>query len=326
MSPPRAALLTSRRDPSGGSDELQLVAALEAHGVEASWVCWDAPLFDSERFDGIVVRSVWDYTDRCEAFLQRIDALAARGARIANAPPLLRWNAEKSYLLALAERGVDIVPTRIGDGAQLGELAREALDRGWADIVMKPAVAAGGLRTWRGPTSAVLGDGVSASRMACDRVADPRMALAPRAGERWLVQPFVESVLSEGELSLVWLGGERSHAVRKRPRAGEFRVQERWGGHTEPFTADDATWREGARMIAASLDAAACDASARPLEPPLYARVDGVVVDGRFVLGEIELIEPVLFLSSASGSLDRFAAAITRWIESAPGGAAEARA
>ena len=42
-------------------------------------------------------------------------------------------------------------------------------------------------------------------------------------------------------------------------------------------------------------------------EPWLYARVDGCIVDGRFVLMELEMLEPDLFFNLAPEAAPRFA-------------------
>ncbi len=123
------------------------------------------------------------------------------------------------------------------------------------------------------------------------------------------MQPFVESVLSEGEWSLMFFGGRYSHATLKRPRAGDYRVQAEFGGAWE--RADP-----GPERIAA----AAAVLSARPFpdSDTLYARVDGVSDGGRFALMEIELVEPSLFLAADDAAAGRFAAAIANRLAGAP--------
>ena len=48
--------------------------------------------------------------------------------------------------------------------------------------------------------------------------------------------------------------------------------------------------------------------------PLLYARVDGIERDGRFVLMELEINEPFLYIASSVAAAERFADAIVRTI------------
>ena len=113
-----------------------------------------------------------------------------------------------------------------------------------------------------------------------------------------LVQPFLAEIQTAGEWSLIFLGGEYSHATLKRPRAGDFRVQEQLGGSAEPARATPALI-EQARAVVASISG-----------PWIYARVDGLEIDGVFTLMELELIEPSLFLATDPQAPARFAEAI----------------
>jgi hypothetical protein len=50
-------------------------------------------------------------------------------------------------------------------------------------------------------------------------------------------------------------------------------------------------------------------------ETPLYARVDGIARGSAFLLMELELIEPNLFLGEGRGAAERLAAAIARRLD-----------
>jgi glutathione synthase/RimK-type ligase-like ATP-grasp enzyme len=121
-----------------------------------------------------------------------------------------------------------------------------------------------------------------------------------------LLQPFAEEVSRDGEYSFTFIDGELSHATLKRAKAGEFRVQTVYGGSVEPIDAP-----------AALSDQASHALSVLP-EMPLYARVDGIARGSAFLLMELELIEPNLFLAAATGAANRFAAAIVRRLEGRP--------
>src|SRR5204862_3736273 len=107
-----------------------------------------------------------------------------------------------------------------------------------------------------------------------------------------LVQPFVHEV-EHGEVSLMYFGGVLSHAVRKRPGAGDFRVQAEHGGSVQAHVPTDAE-REVARAALAAVPVAAT-----------YARIDLVTTAGGPLLMEAELIEPELFLPFAAGAAPR---------------------
>ena len=108
---------------------------------------------------------------------------------------------------------------------------------------------------------------------------------------------YLTEVPNHGEWSLIFIGGEYSHSVLKRAAPGEFRVQWEYGG-TATSARPISAMLQAAKKIVASLD-----------EPAEYARVDGILCRDEFVLMELELIEPVLFLRLQSAA-DRFVEAI----------------
>ncbi|HET8566718.1 MAG TPA: hypothetical protein VFL77_09635 [Solirubrobacterales bacterium] len=264
---PRIAIATCAAYPDLKGDDELLRAALEELGCEARSVAWDEPGAGWDGFDLCLVRSTWDYHDKHDEFLAWAARVEAAG-RLRNPADLIAWNSDKSYLRELEQGGVTIVPTAwVAPGAGT-ELDALLADRGWEEAVVKPTVDLGARNLHRvrgGEGSAALTD-----------------ALA-RGGT--MVQPFLPSLESEGELSLVYIAGTFSHAVRKRPAPGDFRVQSIWGGTVEPAVPRP-TEIELAERALAHLD-----------EPPLYARADLVTgPDGDPCLIELELIEPNLYL------------------------------
>jgi glutathione synthase/RimK-type ligase-like ATP-grasp enzyme len=282
----RVALATYGRLPELDPDDRPLIPALAALGVAAEPVVWDDGAERWDEFDAVVVRSCWDYHLRIRSFLDWLARLESQGVAVLNSPDLLRWNADKRYLLDLATRGIAIVPTRLvarGEAVALADLLAEL---GLDQAVVKPAVSASAHATWR------------ASRRAAEDDEGRWRALIA-AGDA-LVQPFVPQVSEAGEWSLVCFGGRASHAVVKRPGAGGWRVQHEFGGTAEARPAPTALLESAARV----LEAAGAGAST-------YARVDGCLVDGAFVLMELELIEPQLFLGLESEAVGRLARAIS---------------
>ncbi|MEP6991518.1 MAG: hypothetical protein ABJA80_11370, partial [bacterium] len=217
------AFATAAAVPGVTEDDMLLARVLEAEGTSVVPAVWDDPAVEWSRFSAVVIRSCWDYHLKHEQFLAWVDRVASLGVRVFNPPSLVRWNSEKTYLRDLAGRGVAVAPTRwVGQGehVSLAELVREC---GWDAVVVKPAVSASAHETWRSGRSPADGDDERFRRMV-DR-------------GRVLVQPFLDEVQLEGEWSLLFYGGAYSHAVLKRPRKGDFRVQREHGGQSEPRVA-----------------------------------------------------------------------------------------
>ena len=188
------------------------------------------------------------------------------------------------YLRDVQARGVPVVPTHwLKRGESVG-LAALLAELGWRDAVVKPAVSASAFGSWR--TSPVT---------AAEE--QERLAALLATGDV-MVQPFTAAVATPGEWSLVFLGGQFSHAVLKRPAAGDYRVQWEFGGSAVGAV-------PGAHLVAAAERALAAAPGAA-----LYARVDGVEQDGQLVLMELELIEPHLFLGWSAPAAARLAAAL----------------
>jgi hypothetical protein len=280
------ALVTFSGLPNLSADDRLLLPALAGRGVHAEPAAWDDQAMSWESFDALVVRSTWNYHMSLETFMRWIGRVEALRIPLWNSPAVLRWNADKSYLRDLAAAGFDVVPTRwVRDGDD-STLAGLLADAGWTDAVLKPAVSASAFETWR-----VAADGVIASDESRFR------QLAARRGGA-MVQRFLPQLVSDGEWSLMFIAGDYSHAVLKRPRVGDFRVQHEHGGTATPRTPPSHV------LVAAE------EITALIPGPWLYARVDGVEIDGRFVLMELELLEPSLFLAAEPQAAERFAAAI----------------
>lgn len=284
MPPPRIAFATYERAPDLTDDDRLAAEALARAGAVVEPAIWSDPDVAWAGFDLVVLRSCWDYHRREDDFRRWLGELEAGGAAPWNPAPLVRWNLDKRYLDELGGAGVPVVPTeRVARGGRL-ELAALLARRGWDEVVVKPAVSASAWGTWR------------ASRGSA-READERAAELLRETSL-LVQPFVPEVATEGEWSLLFFGGRFSHAVLKRPKPGDFRVQADHGGSAEAASPPP-------RLVAA-----AERALSRVRWPWLYARVDGVESGGRFLLMELEMIEPALFLAHAPHAAEAFAEAI----------------
>lgn len=242
--------------------------ALAAGGAEVTPIAW-TQAGDLSDFDLVTPLVVWGYHVDYSRWLDLLDRAERHHWPMVNSPALLRWNGDKAYLAELAERGVSTVPTLAVEACCDADLeeARRRFASDW--LVIKPPVSASAMGTHRlGPND--------------DLPDDSR-------GRAMIVQPLIEEISRTGEFSLMLFDGEFSHAVVKRPKAGDFRVQEYHGGVTLPCRVPPT----GAVGLAqAALAAAPAHAA--------YARVDVVPDDqGTLRIMELELIEPSLFLDHA---------------------------
>lgn len=249
----------------------QVTPALERAGLRVRTGAWDDPAFDWGSVELAVLRTPWNYHRHVREFL----AWTRRVPRLLNPPDVVAWNAVKTYLRDLEQRGFPIVPTR------WIERDDDPLDA-WDEMVLKPTVSAGSFRTKR-----------------FLRGEAPRALLREILSEGpAMLQPYLPSVETSGERSLVFFAGELSHVVKRHPPL----ITGLHGGVSVPVEPDELDLAQ--RLLAT--------------QPPLlYARVD-LARDARGapVLMELELIEPSLFLETAPGAADRFASAALRFLRS----------
>ena len=277
---PTVLLATFSLCPDGepGGD---LLGPLAARGVDARWARWDDPDVDWAAADLVAVRSTWDYHRRLPAFLAWARAVERRTALL-NGADVFAWNADKSYLVELAEL-VPTVPSHPVDDATLVAGLRDGLAAYGAVVVKSRTGASGvGVVVAEGPQDAA-----------------PRGSRPPGP---WLVQPLVGSVRTRGESSVFVLGGRVVSQVDKRPGGADGPSS----GCTSSTAAAPAPSplepEAGARPWRRWMRPPSC--SARALD---YGRVDLMGLDGRLVVGEVELIEPGLYLDVLPGNAAPFA-------------------
>jgi glutathione synthase/RimK-type ligase-like ATP-grasp enzyme len=280
------ALVTSAAFADLYEDDQLLLAPLADLGIAAVPAVWSDPSVDWTAFDALVIRSPWDYFERAAEFRGWLGARIAERALLCNPGEVLTWNFDKGYLRELARAGVELVPTICVAPRERADIAALARARGWDDIVVKPTIGGGAYRTYRCRVEEL------------DRhAADIAQTLEDRG---LLVQPFLPEIQSGGELSLLFFDGVFSHAICKRPKAGDWRVQFQYGGTDENVRASDELIEQALTCLA------------HAPAPTVYARVDGVVKDGRFLLMELEIFEPLMFLSRHPEAPRRFAKAIDK--------------
>lgn len=284
----RIAFVTCVKYPNLTEDDAITLPLLGRLGIHTLAAIWDEPVLRWEKFHAVILRSCWDYHHRPAAFRRWVDLQDAAGVKLWNPARIVRWNMNKVYLRDLAARGVAIPKTiwiEAGESIDLAlVLNQSALD----SAVVKPAISATAHMTFR----------TSPAQAAEDQ--SKLEAILRNSGA--LVQEFMPEVSTRGEWSLLFFEGKYSHAVLKRPQEGDFRVQHDFGGSYRAATPPPAFITQ-AEAILRMVD-----------QPLLYARVDGVERGGQFVLIELELIEPALFLGADAAAPARFADAIARLV------------
>ncbi|HXV86111.1 MAG TPA: hypothetical protein VD793_05405 [Gemmatimonadales bacterium] len=273
------ALVTCGAMPGLHYDDRYLLLALREQGLTAEPVVWEDPYVDWAGIRLAVIRSAWDYCWRRAEFLNWAER-AAGETSLVNSERLVRWNTHKRYLCDLADRGVPTVPTVVLPAGSATNLEGELARYGWSDFVLKAAVAQSGRYAMRAHAG-----NLTAALAHLER-------LLPH--EDMLLQPLVASVPRTGELSLTFIDGVFTHAVRKQAVAGDFRVHEDHGGSVGPEPPGDAHLEVARRALAATG------------EPTLYARVD-LVLDhaGLPMVMEYEVVEPELFLRFSETAVAR---------------------
>ena len=257
--------------------------AFESAGLQLVEIDWRAPL---EEFDGmamVLLGTAWDYQDHPTEFLVKLGALEGKGIRVCNPPEVVRWNAEKTYLRQLEERGSTTIPTVwLPDAGREDVLvAMDAFETG--RVVVKRQVGAGGL-----------------GQHSFTRSEPPPSGW--RMGHACMIQPFLPSISEEGEYTFVFIDGQFSHGVLKRAAKGDYRIQSLYGGTESDYVPEPADL-ERAQAVLAAL----------PFDDLLYCRIDMArLPTGELAVMEAEAIEPYLYPEQGPQLGERLSAAILR--------------
>ena len=270
------------------AEAVRLKRALEDLGIRSRRVDWSSKDFDWSSADNCLFRTTWDYFERWPEFstwLNKVKSLTT----LINSPKIIHWNTDKHYLKDLESKGCPVIETLyIPKGSNI-PLSKMASQFDVTDVVVKPTVSGAGRHTYRITTSNI------------NEFESTFLEL--NNSEDYMLQPFLPSVLDDGEATLVLFDGTFSHAIKKRAAKNEFRVQDDHGGtvHHHEATQEEIECAEQAF--------AACE------ETPVYGRVDMVKgFDGKPKIMELELVEPELWLRFDDKAATKFARAIQKKI------------
>ncbi len=275
----KIAILTCEKCPELAPRDKHLLPLFEQRNIRADVIIWSDPAIEWSAYDGLLFRSVWDYHLRPEEFNNWLNRLAELNIKTLNLVETIRHNQHKFYLKELENKGIEIIPTVFIDKTEALDLS-VINSRNWQRAVIKPAVSASSYLT-------TLFDISDRQKIESE--------YQPVAAQRdLLLQPFMTEIKETGELSLVFFNRKYSHAVIKRAVQGDFRVQAEFGGEHQVFNPEKEVIETAEKIL-----------SLIP-GPLLYARVDGLLKNGRFVLMELELLEPDLYFDAQPDASDRY--------------------
>ena len=267
-----------------------LIEPMKSNGLELSFLPWDEKDIDWNDYDYVIVRSTWNYQSRLNDFIGVLNKIENSNAMLINPIEAIKWNIKKSYLIDLEKRGVSIIPS-IFQKEYDPEVIYDTFQKFDCDkIVLKPVV------------------GANASFTELIRRSDLKNSqekLQSNYSNRpFIIQPFFESVITKGELSLIFFNNKLSHGISKIPKMGDFRVQEEHGGIISLLNRVNNNILDFCDKILSNLP-----------EICFYARIDLLLENDFPFLMEVELIEPSLYFNMKPGSNDFFANELVKYLE-----------
>lgn len=265
------------------NEDKRLLESLNARGWTAEAKDWKDPQADWASYGLVILKSPYDYHNRLEEFSAWLHQLSALGVHLLNPVKMVLWNADKHYLKEIEEAGFYIIPSIFLEKDTPTELSTLFTRLGTDKIIVKPCVSGGSKNTF----TLVKGDPVLPTH--------PLNELLRQ--EAFIAQPFLKEIHA-GEWSLIFFGGRFSHAIVKKPKEGDFRVQPQYGATIKGVQPDAGVIKEATALVRRF----AADA--------LYTRVDGVLVDGKLALMELELIEPLLYTAFEERSFESYLRAL----------------
>lgn len=270
------------------SEDDKLLNFLKERGLNIEKVIWNDPGVNWENYSLAILKSPWDYFDLIEEFYSWLDQLEAKNIKLLNPIEVVRWNANKHYLQEIEAAGLKITPSFFLQNKESVNLEHFFEKFNTNKLIVKPCVSGGAKNTFK-----VTADNVTKVNQKLNLLIQD---------EDFIIQPFLPEILENGEWSFVFFNGMYSHSLIKQAKPGDFRVQPAHGGSVHPQKPSEeliATAQQYVKLFAKDC---------------LYARVDGTFVNGEFLLMELELIEPFLFLNTEPENYERYYKALEELI------------
>lgn len=263
-----------------------LKSAFEAQGLKVDITYWDNPSYEWQQTKSVLFRTVWDYFERFDEFWDWLEQVKTK-TRLINSYELIKWNIDKHYLRDLKNNGIQVVPTYFADRGNNISLQEIANLNDWKHIVIKPAISASAFNTYK-----ITNDEIEQKEQLFHELLQTH---------DMLVQPFFPTISELGEASLMVFGGKFTHAILKKAKAGDFRVQDDFGGTVHDYnpTQEEIKFAEKVFQSCTSL--------------PIYGRVDIVWDSNKHIyLSELEIIEPELWIRNRPESAKKIADAVIK--------------
>ena len=263
-----------------------LKSAFEAQGLKVDITYWDNPSYEWQQTKSVLFRTVWDYFERFDEFWEWLEQVKTK-TRLINSYELIKWNIDKHYLRDLKNNGIQVVPTYFADRGNNISLQEIANLNDWEHIVIKPAISASAFNTYK-----IINDEIEQKEQLFHELLQTH---------DMLVQPFFPTISELGEASLMVFGGKFTHAILKKAKAGDFRVQDDFGGTVHDYnpTQEEIKFAEKVFQSCTSL--------------PIYGRVDIVWDSNKHIyLSELEIIEPELWIRNRPESANKIAEAVNK--------------
>lgn len=262
------------------NEDDKLLNFLKEKGLNIEKVIWNDQQVNWEDYSLAILKSPWDYFDLIEDFYNWLDHLEAKNVKLLNPIEVVRWNANKQYLQEIEAAGLKITPSFFIQNKESVNLEHFFEKFNTNKLIVKPCVSGGAKNTFK-----VTADNVNEVNQKLNLLVQD---------EDFIIQPFLPEILESGEWSLIFFNGVYSHSLIKQAKPGDFRVQPAHGGSVHPQKPSEELIATAQQYV--TLFAKNC----------LYARVDGTFVKGEFLLMELELIEPFLFLNTEPENYERY--------------------
>lgn len=256
-----------------------LLPYLQNKGLNITSEIWDDPQVDWKQYDVALLKTPWDYFEKYEQFQAWLNKIESLQIKLINNYDIVRWNMDKHYLQEVEAAGFETIPS-IFLNQGWNESLQPLFEKLASDkLILKPCVSGGSRNT------------IVLNRHNANEDTSRVQELVTDGD--YIVQPLMPQV-QEGEWSFIFFNGHYSHTIIKKPKSGDFRVQQIFGGTIETIFPKQQDIDKATSYITTFA------------KNTLYARVDGLMVNGRFILMELELIEPFLYLSYGAGAVERY--------------------
>ena len=288
-----------------------VVEALQSIGLNAARRAWCDSEVNWSTVKCALFRTTWDYFDRWGEFSAWLKTNRELTTFL-NASAILQWNLDKHYLKDLESHNISIVPTEVVSRQSGVSLLDVVKMKNWSDVVIKPAIAGAAVDTFHVDMNGSV-EQISPDPSCNEDSESLWQKLLMK--QDMLVQPFLSDVKESGEISLIWIDGEVTHAVRKQAKTGDFRVQDDHGGTVHPFVPSPSQI-----ALAQAIMESCCEFCLQQgWDAPLYARVDLMRgPDGQLLLSELEMVEPELWFRHCPNAAQVMAHAVKRRLEETP--------